>query len=187
MQPVEVYDILMRDGIFICDPAKASEPMFFNAYDWLNEHLNNKDSKPDNVCYPVWAWYRYDSKEKKPDLRRLGYGARGEKLVCMELEVPDDKVLLSDFDLWHFVLNDWWLDNAMFKEHFTEDEYDRNQAWFDNLPKDEQGEEKNRSWNIIFNIEPFINDWIAKGQYVQAVFWELKKEYVQKAQPFIAK
>lgn len=187
MQPVEVYDILMKDGVFRCDPEKVGEPSFIDRYGWMNEKLNEKDTKPDDVEYPIWAWFRFNSKEKKPDLRHSCYGPRGEKMVCLELEVPDEKVLLTDFDLWHFVLNDWWLDTSMFKYGFTEEEYDLNQKWFKWLSEDEQRREKEKSWEMVLNIEPFESDWIARGQYVQAVFWELKKEYVRKVQYFTAR
>lgn len=186
MQPVEVYDILMRDGIFICNPSKISEPSFVDRYGWLNNKLNEKDPKPHNIQYPIWAWYRFDSKEKKPDLRHSCYGTRGEKMVCMELEVPDEKVLLSDFDLWHFPLNDWWLDDC-FHPGYNEEEYDKAHEWFKGLSEEEQKKEKEKSWEQIFNIEPFESDWIARGKYVQGVFWELKREYVKKVQFFTAR
>jgi hypothetical protein len=187
MQPAEVYDIIMNDGTFVCDPSKVPEPSFVDRYDFLINKLRERDPSSPNIQYPIWAWYRFNSKEKKPDLRHACYGTRGEKMVCLELDVPDEKVLLSDFDLWHFVLNDWWLDTSVFKDGFTEKEYDQNHEWFKTLSEEEQRREKERSWEIIFNIEPFDSDWIAKGQYVQAVFWELKKEYVRKAQFFTAR
>ena len=115
MQPVEVYNILRQDGVFTCDPTKVPEPSFIDRYGWLVKKLSEKDSKPCNVDYPVWAWYRFNGKEKKPDLRHSCYGSRGEKMVCLELEVPDEKVLLSDFDLWHFPLNNWWLPDCFYE------------------------------------------------------------------------
>ena len=186
MQPVEVYEELLRNGTFTCDPAKVCEPSFLDRYGWMNNKLNKKDPKPENIQYPIWAWYRFNSKEKKPDLRHSCYGVHGDKMVCLELEVPDEKVLLTDFDLWHFVLNDWWLDQCFYDE-YSEDEYDRNHAIFNALSEEEQRTEKEKSWEQILNIEPYENDWIARGQYVQAVFWELKKEYVKKVQFFTAR
>ena len=186
IQPVEVYEILMRDGLFTCDPKKASEPTFFDAYNWLVKKLEEKYPKPKNVQYPIWAWFRFNSKEKKPDLRHSCYGPRGEKMVCLELEVPDEKVLLSDFDLWHFPLNNWWLDDC-FHDGYYEEDYDKNHKWFKSLSEDEQRKEKEKSWEQIFNIEPYENDWISRGKYVQAVFWVLKKEYVKKAKRFTAR
>lgn len=187
MQPVEAYDILMRDGVFKCDPEKVCEPSFLDRYAWMNEKLNEKDTRPEDIEYPIWAWYRFNGKEKKPDLRHSCYGTRGDKMVCMEIEIPDEKVLLSDFDLWHFVLNDWWLDNELFKDGYTEEDYDQNQEWFKALNDEEKRLEKTKSWEMILNIESFESDWIARGEYVQAVFWELKREDIRKVQFFTAR
>ena len=186
MQPVEVYDILLRDGIFRCDPSKIPEPSFANSYGWLMDQLDKKCKKPDNVQLPIWAWFRFNKMEKKPDLRHNCYGMRGEKMVCLELDVPDEEVLLSDFDLWHHPLNNWWLDDC-FRPDYNEDDYDKAHKWFDSLTKEEQKKEKEKSWHQIFNIEPFESDWILRGHYVQAIFWELKQEYVKKVQYFTAR
>ena len=187
IQPISVYESIMETGKYICDPEKASEPTFFTSYDWLNLYLDNKDPKPDNVQYPVWAWFRFNDKEKKPDLRHSCYGTRGERMVCLELDVPDEKVLLSDFDLWHFPLNNWWLDPDMFRDDYTEFDYDKNSNYFKSLSEQQKEIEKKKSWEIIFNIDKFENEWIKKGSYVQAIFWVLKKEYIKKVQYFTAR
>lgn len=186
MQPVAVYEEIMNTGTYICNPNKVGEPSFLDRYDWLNGKLNEVDQRPENVNYPVWAWYRFDGKEKKPDLRHSCYGPRGEKMVCLELEVPGEKVLLSDFDLWHFPLNGWWLDECFFDE-YSEEDYDKNHEWFKSLSTEEQDALKEKSWEQIFDITPYENDWIKKGEYVQAVFWVLKKEYIKKVQYFTAR
>ena len=188
MQPVEVYEILCKDGIYRMNPEKIEEPwtVFLTAYDWLNQYLEAKTPKPLGVSYPIWAWFRFNGKEKKPDLRHTCYGSRGTKMVCMEIEIPDEEVLLSDFDLWHFVLNKWWLPDC-FHEGYGDNEDEVQQRWFDGLTKDEQIKEKEKSWERIFDIEPFENDWILKGKYVQAIFWELKLEQVKKVQFFTAR
>lgn len=182
MQPIEVYDVLLKDGVFRCDPAKIPEPSFAASYGWLIDKLDKKDKKPNNVQLPIWAWYRYDGKEKKPDLRHSAFGVHGEKMVCIELEIPENKVLLSDFDAWHYVLNDWWLDGS-----HCEEDWDKNHAWFQTLSSDEQNKIKVQSWEKIFDIMPYKNEWTSKGYYVQAVFWELKKEYIKKVQHFTAR
>lgn len=186
MQPVEVYEELQKKLIFRCDVSKIPEPSFVEKYDWLIQYLNKKHTKPQDVDYPIWAWYRFNGKEKKPDLRHSCYGCRGEKMVCLELEIPDEHVLLSDFDLWHFPLNNWWLYDC-FKPDFGEKEWDEAHEEFAKLSKDEQIRRKEKSWERIFDIEPFENDWIVKGKYVQAIFWELKLEYVKKVQYFTAR
>ena len=186
MQPVEVYDILVKDGVFRCDPAKIPEPSFADSYGWLMDQLDKKDKKPENVQLPIWAWFRFDKMEKKPDLRHSCYGTRGDKMVCLEIEIPDEKVLLSDFDLWHFPLNNWWLDDC-FRPDYNEEDYDKAHEWFDSLSKEQQEIEKEKSWHQIFNIEPYDSYWIARGNYVQAIFWELRLENVKKVQYFTAR
>ena len=32
----------------------------------------------------------------------------GTSGVCLTVDIPDNKVLLSDFDAWHCVLNNWF-------------------------------------------------------------------------------
>lgn len=186
MQYRHVLDVLEKDGVYRTDAALIDMPEFLVPYDWLCNKLNEKSPKPDNVQYPIWAWFRFNSKEKKPDLRHSCYGHRGDEMVCIELEIPDEYVLLSDFDLWHFVLNKWWLYDC-FRPGYCDEDNEVDEAWFKSLTKEQQEIEKEKSWERIFNIEPFENDWIARGQYVQAVFWELRKEWVVKTQNFIAR
>ncbi len=110
MQPVELYQSILETGKYICDPKQGSMPEFIEMYDWLVEQMKERVGKPpEGVIYPVWAWYAQNGKHYKPDLRseRWGYGSAGDKFACIEIEVPDELVLLTDFDLWGIVLNHW--------------------------------------------------------------------------------
>lgn len=73
---------------------------------------------PAGARYLAWAWYAQNGKHNKPDLRseRWGYGPGNEQYACIELEIPDDLALLSDFDVWHIVLN-----NGLISETEEED------------------------------------------------------------------
>lgn len=182
IQKLEVMESLERDGVYRMNTELCENHEFFDAYNWLNKHLEQKDSKPKNVSYPIWAWYRYNKKEKKPDLRESGYEKRGTKCVCLELEVPDEQVLLSDFNNWHYVLNDSWFDDSN-----NEEEWEALHNEYDKLSRSEKESLKIKSWDKIFDIELVENDWNGHGEYIQAVFWELKKEYVKKVQFFTAR
>ena len=59
------------------------------------------------AAYPVWAWARYDQHRYHPDKRSLLKEARNQKesLVLLTLRVPFEQVLISDFSLWHSILN----------------------------------------------------------------------------------
>lgn len=183
MQPVKVWEQLERDGVFRCDEKlSVNGEDFKDSYAWMIEQMDKRIAHPENCTLPIWAWYKYDWKNKKPDLRRTGFGNKGEKSVCIELEIPDDEVLLSDFNAWHYVLNHSWLDDSK-----NEDEWDKLHEWYDNLPGEERYKLCVESWQKIFDIEPYQDDWSTKGSYVQAVFWEIKKEYIKKIQFFVAR
>ena len=69
IQPVEVYEILQRDGVFVADETKIDMPEFLGPYKWLCKQLNKKTPCPVGVTVPIWAWYQFCGKQKKPDLR----------------------------------------------------------------------------------------------------------------------
>lgn len=189
IQPVEVYNQLLEDGVYSPTPSKIPLGEFFlPSYDWLCTFLDKKSPRPYEGCYPVWAWKRMNNKEKKPDLRYSCYGAHGEKLVCMELEIEDNRVLCSDFELWHYPLNKWWLDPEVFTDEYNDEKSEERDNWFKSLSKEEQEMEREKSWLQIFDVDNVYNsDWIRRGYDVQAIFWELRLEDVKKVQFFTAR
>ena len=188
IQPVSVYETLMKTGVYHCDGTLSNLlnddiSNFQNAYQWMIEQMKERTGMPpDEVSYPVWAWYLRDWKHKKPDLRESGYAERGTEMVCLTIEIPKESVLLSDFDAWHFVLNQWYFPRVK-----TEEEWDEKQTWFESLTKKQRDQVMKESWNQIFDITPCNEEWDVMGRYVQATFWELKKEQIKKVQFFKAK
>jgi hypothetical protein len=72
---------------------------FIRPYQWMMNQMQKRI--PDyNGESPLWLW------PDKQDLRRMGYNERGTKAVYLEIEIPENQILLSDFQAWHFVLND---------------------------------------------------------------------------------
>lgn len=189
IQPEEVYEKLLEEKTFRCEK-ELSENLtdvgcqdFMKAYDWLVQQMDKKGIEhPEGVTYPVWAWHTRKWKHTKPDLRYSDYGRRGEHLVCMELEIPDDQVLLSDFERWHDVLNNWYSDAST-----NEEEWEKEHEWYDNLPEEQKKEELLKSWERIFDLTPIDTDWRANGRYIQAVFWELKLENIIDVRHFVCK
>ena len=176
--PYEVYQKILDTGEYHCEPYLGYNTTmefmeFENAYLWLAQQMREKiGNPPDGIKFPVWAWHTQNWKHKKPDLRyeRFHYGNKGEKWACIEIEVPDNQVLLSDFDLWHCVLNDWNVD-------LTEEEYN-------NAPQTE--EYRHKTWQRIFDLTPIDNDWITRGMYIQATFWQLTKDMIKDCRVFIS-
>ena len=137
---------------------------------------------PQGVAYPIWAWYQLDGKLVKVDLRKTEFNNYHGEHYALTVEVPDEQVLLSDEESWHFVLNNWFFSSAANKA-----EYSRVETWFNTLPIDEQQAEKKKSWEKIFDVTPFESEWHRRGCYVQATFWELRLEQVITARRFIGR
>lgn len=161
------YNKLTKDGVYTADPAQVMYP---KAYDWLVKQMNSKIKNQDNISYPVWAWYKA-SKNYKPDLRRSMYSAPGTVCYLLEIEIPDDEVVLSDFDYWHYVLNNWPL-------------VDDPDSW----PANKNPEE---TWGNIFNLDWTIDgeprEFFDLGQLIQATFWKLELSQVKSSRKFICR
>ena len=178
-QPAAIWDLLQTKGFYRCDSSQIDLD-FREAYDWLAGKMKERIGQPPKgVEYPVWAWYIQNWKHVKPDLRRERwcYGNGGELFACIEIEVPDEDVLLSDFDNWHCVLNRYLVPE-------TEEEDEQQDAYYETLPEDEKRSYMEKNWERIFDITPFENGWTSRGKWVQAVFWELKKEQIRKVRFF---
>lgn len=184
IHPIEVMDIIEEKGKLTCNKEKSFFGEDFKApYNWMGKQMDKKGIvHPKDLELPIWGWYKRNWKHKKPDLREGCYEKRGTKCVCIEIIKPINEVLLSDFEEWHYVLNDIYLDTSN-----NEEEWDRQHDWFDSLEISLQIKEKEKSWERIFDITPFENEWRRKGCDIQATFWELKKEEIQDIRYFTAK
>lgn len=186
LQPLEVLNQIETTGRFICDETKSchlkDEP-FIVAYNWLVSKMEEKiGSKPFDVKYPIWAWHSWNWKNKKPDLRRneFHYGEKGSHWVCIELEIPTKEVVLSDEPSWTcYILNQDYFNSEM-----DENNWEIKEFWFDNLSLEEKEEIRIKSWDNVFDITPCQTPFTSKGKYIQATFWELKKEYIKKITHF---
>lgn len=190
-------DAVDAQGFFVSDP-RLSDCLypddevfphgcsqFIAAYDFMKEHMrvSGCEQTPPSET-PLWAWHATDGRVGKPDLRTSMFRRMsttcGEPMVLLHLEVPDDKVCLSDFQKWHYVLNGWYLE--------TEDELEavclcaqnpgappyyycgHVEQWLDEK-HNASITEKRRSWLRIFDPSEF-------GDFVQGCFWRLEKDYI---------
>ena len=186
IQDKTAYDDLCATGVLRCKTELAewlSEDCFKNAYDWLARQMKKRIGEPPTgVSYPIWAWHSLDYKPTKVDLRRAEFNNyRGEN-YALTIEVPNEFVLLSDEESWHYILNNWYLSDAK-----NEAAFKKANAFFDSLPLERQQDVKMKSWENIFDIMPFENEWSRNGCYVQATFWELHLDQVVASRKFIGR
>lgn len=96
--------------------------------------------------------------------------AKGQAGVLLTLDIECRLVLLSDFDLWHHVFNDFYLPSR--EEDLAAVSVSRRQD----------------SWTRIFDLD-FTAAGIAdarEDKVLQAVFWELRSAQVVGTQRFTA-
>lgn len=172
---------------------------FVGAYLWMAGQMQRrlKHPQPSADTMPIWAWYRWKGNGGRPDLRSGGHLPKGQQGVRVELHVADDRVLLSDFDLWHYVLNYWYLAaNKAAGEAF---ERKLTQAGLSiyrcdhphPLPHAEYRQAVERSWERIFDVARTDRRLAAatspKQKPIQATLWELLPTDVVNATEFTAK
>jgi hypothetical protein len=136
---------------------------------------------PRNVRYPIWAWYQYDSAiRRRPDLRHSAHLPSGAAGVLIEFEIEPTFVLLSDFDLWHYVLNHSYIPRNA-----------REARELDRLPHHKQpaNEQMKNSWRRIFDLEWSAKDIAApRGQKsIQATVWQVPLAEIRSVRRFRAR
>ncbi|MBO4821545.1 MAG: DUF3841 domain-containing protein [Prevotella sp.] len=184
IQGIEIYEQLKRDGIAYCTkPYWGDEPIFMYAYQWMAKQMRQRIGEPpiDGIEYPIWAWYQYDSAKKRKPPRSLDNIPEGMS-AYMEIEVPDNEVLLSGFSVWHAVLNQCPIDDwkAIDKvEERLEKEAGRKLDYNEYPPQFRDRIEK--TWEEIFNLDrrdANIGRRHKRNRSIQATFWMLKQEYI---------
>ena len=180
IQPLAVYKIIEKRGIYHCDFSSSWMRYCREQYAWLAVQMRKRiGNPPHGVQYPIWAWYQWEGIRKKPDLRRERWhnGSAGDKFVCMEIDIPDEEVLLSDFDAWSVVLNNGLLSDTEAQDKRIERKYNA-------LSKEKQQIMKEKNWEGVFDLSPLDNEWRTRGDSIQATFWELKRDQIQQVSFF---
>ncbi|MDO4224048.1 MAG: DUF3841 domain-containing protein [Acinetobacter sp.] len=192
IQPIEFYQQLRKDKIIYGERQRVDVD-FLSPYQWLIEKMEQRIGlRPFAECSPIWAWYQCHSVQKrKPDLRYGGYLHKGTQGVRLEICKADKDVLLSDFDLWHYPLNNWYLAESMADaDAFYQRLEDEHIAFADqeNYPSDLR-QKIEQSWNKVLDLN-FYADGITHlpdEKSIQATFWSLSLDEIVNVQPFIAR
>lgn len=199
IQPLWIYDMLCRTGSFLSEPWRDAEewictdaPAIKLAYDWLcNKMVEHGLLRPAPSIYPIWAWYWYMGEEKpKPDLRHSAYKncQRDERQVLLTLDVPDNEVLLHDYEAWHYPLNYFHLAARCVSDRFERQCKAAGFPLYSNVPLQDIAlhAEVQRSWCTIFDLNACRRLFRRSRaeQAVQATFWTLNAAHVTEAVSF---
>jgi len=142
---------------------------------------------------PVWVWRQWDgARRSRPDLRSRGHLPTGTQGVRIEVELDEGRVLLSDFELWHYALNYWYLPTSVRDGR----EFDRKLktaglCYYRTkpLPNIEHRVQIERSWERIFDLRWENRAFTAKREdkTIQGVVWEIRRDDVRDVVEFIAR
>lgn len=163
IQTEAAYQKLLEKGMLYGDWRRVWKH-FKKPYKWLCDQMEQRDI-PLKGRPPMWAW------TTKPDLRSSYHLEKGEKGVRLELEVPDELVLVSNFEAWHCVLND----------HFVVTNDDELEMMF-NYPRSEV----EASWQKIFQLE-HINALPGYSDRAQATFPLIELDRVVRSTAFVSR
>lgn len=92
-----------------------------------------------------------------------------EQAVMLELNVPDDTVLLSDFMLWHLPLNH----GAICTKHESKES--------EKCSPKNQKERMLTTWERIFDLDmrdPYLTMTRRRNRSIQGTIWLLRKEWL---------
>lgn len=188
VQSSSAFIALNRDGVLYCDSPRTADhlddgesDMFRRAYDWMMDQMEKRipAPRPKDAQFPLWAWAQVGSYKK--EYHPFGHVYTHGKSVLLELDVPDDQVLLSDYDIWYCVANRWstYLDPLMERKlkHYQDEHVT---AGFDDLPK-ELKDYVTSSWERAFDLnnrdKAFPN--MKRNRMIQATLWQIRTEWVK--------
>ena len=192
-----IADPTMGSHVITPDP---EQDFFLKSYDWMRQQMKQRvDGYRGN--WPWWAWHTWmthdhGKKVHKPDIRTIKWQQGSGQHVRLELEIPDNKVLLSCFDGWHGPLNKRYLAwdeeeeaafyaayDAIRPQKYTLRDLRENNA--PPLTKEQQTvleslqQRKEESWQRCFDLEWMRNSHYRGADMVQACFEELHLKYVR--------
>lgn len=151
-----------------------ADPDLARAYRWMADQMAQRGLHT-NGAPPFWAWHSHGQPGRRVDLRTFW---PIEPTLRLTLEVPDHLALLSDYNDWHHVLNNWHLSA-------NEAEYDRIEALEAAGKLTQQAKEA--SWQRVFDMTQW-NDphWggHAEERYIQATLPWFEHAWIRRIEHF---
>jgi hypothetical protein len=188
IQNIAAWEQLQRDGLLRGDGRRV--PLFLRtAYRWMSDQMQTRLATK-HAHFPLWGWYQWQGTRRcRPDLRASGYLAKEEIGVRIEIDLPGTSVLLSDFNLWHCVLNYSYL--AFNEQEDDEFVHELEEAGVSQMrPYPEPFNHRVLlSWQRIFDLEAGDVEWWGplSERIIQATFWELTISQVRHVDIFKAR
>lgn len=171
-QSKEVLDIIKKHGVYYSERDRVIDYLRssirvgeiyldesikrrLRSYDWMVSQMESKIGKrPKEGCMPIWAFYEYDAQKKKyiDDVTVDEVG--------IELLIREENVVLTDYMLWHCILNDLPIIPEDDEYYSFKEKAERCGYWGANdkdyanksMEFEECTEYKYKSWQRVFNV-----------------------------------
>ena len=170
------WELLKANGALTCPVEQAcDDPIFQRAYTWMKASMAQAGLPAPAVdVSPWWCWVRKEEHHPGPYIEDL-HGL--DDPIVLQLSIPAERVVLSCFDLWHFVINRCYVWDS------EADEMEFDQAWAaaqnDKAALTALEERMQTSWSAIFELD---QDRVDMGRLeaksIQGCFWVLRHEYL---------
>ncbi|HEW79227.1 MAG TPA: DUF3841 domain-containing protein [Phycisphaerales bacterium] len=183
IQEASFYDKLEAEGYIQSIDFNLSKDSFgadfLPQYKWLGRQMVLRGISRKPIC-PIWAWYKYDGAHKKPDLRRSVHMPRGTKSVSIEFEAENKMVVLSQFEMWVWILHGGYLPCNDQENTAIEKLKDAGKLSVSRI---------RRSWSRMFDLTFGYEDFWGSldERWIQACVPEIHIDQVRKVQKFAAK
>ncbi len=199
VEPEKNWNRLKSKGILRAekDYYEQSEPPYGNGnypYEWLKTKMKSEIKPSKKAVWPLWCFYKWEGKPKI-DLRAWRWFIPyGEKYVRIEFECQDDQVLLSDYELWFYVLNHWYIPNSIsdqkkFHQKYLKAPSGAGNRWksYEKNQNLEFHKETIKSWDKIFELDWFNDayDVPMSRRSTIAWVWEIKYEWIKSHKIFV--
>lgn len=118
---------------------------FLDSYNWLKEQLEIKGLNL-KYNYPFWVWI------ERPDFREYRKEIpKGGSLFLLELDIPKEEIIISNFGAWHMVLNGIYCPKNTSDYKMIEKDKKLSEAYFwDKEIENNLKSKIKESWNNIF-------------------------------------
>ncbi len=194
IQTVAFYEELLQNGVVYCNRESWFSGNYQLQYDWMAEQIRKRVGEPPlpEIKYPIWVWYQYISKKRPvPTMSSKDIEKEETEAVMLELEVPDEDVLLSDFSIWHLPLN-----NGAITYKRIDRQLEKELEGYENQHKGylhvqdyspELQKKILKSWERVFDLDtcdPNISMRKRQNRVIQGTIWLLRKEWLKVAHIF---
>lgn len=101
VQKLSAWEEAKQKGFLTGNKTYINEEWFLSYYLWMMKQMAKRIKNYHNE-FPIWVWL---------DASNICFSELlDDEWVLLEIDISEEQILLSNFEAWHFMLNDWNFD-----------------------------------------------------------------------------